>query len=155
MERGRFLGDANGKYIVETKAKQVSAPSFCRMSEDEDRRAGEDEERVEERRKGPGDGGTAKEKREEAQVEQIAAVTSIFEHNSCASETALKSSVGIIRRAHLLWGYCGDNLSRTRTRKAHKDGRKREGGGDDEDRGSEGHVRQGRRNRLFFLGLPT
>lgn len=29
---------------------------------------------------------------------------------------ALKSSVRIIRGAHLLWGYCGDNLSEARPR---------------------------------------
>lgn len=58
---------------------------------------------------------------------------------------AFKSSVRIIRGAHLLRGYCSDNLSEARrcTTTEYKDKIGREG---------EGHVWQGRRNRYSLPG---
>lgn len=65
---------------------------------------------------------------------------------------AFKSSVRIIRGAHLLRGYCSDNLSGARrctTTKGYKD-EKGGGGGH-----VEGHVWQGRRNRYSLPGCQS
>lgn len=61
---------------------------------------------------------------------------------------AFKSSVRIIRGAHLLRGYCSDNLSGARRCTTTK-GYKEKGGGEGH---VEGHVWQGRRNRYSLPG---
>lgn len=65
---------------------------------------------------------------------------------------AFKSSVRIIRGAHLLRGYCSDNLSGARrcTTKGYKD--EKGGGGEGH---VEGHVWQGRRNRYSLPGCQS
>lgn len=66
---------------------------------------------------------------------------------------AFKSSVRIIRGAHLLRGYCSDNLSKARrctTTKGYKDEKGGGGGGH-----VEGHVWQGRRNRYSLPGCQS